>query len=198
MNYFFSKKKAGQIAKIWSNENKVIGIVGSQEKSEWITNQLNFDLGVIYKQEGWEKQLERYLIETNQKENSVDVYFDNVGGNVSEKILPLMDLRSTIILCGQIASYEETDAYPPPISRNSQFIINSRCIKRDRYLVLNYSDKLGEAVRDLVGWYLDGKLVIKETRTNGIESIPSSFVSVMNGGKKIKKLLFFSYHFIYF
>jgi NADPH-dependent curcumin reductase CurA len=53
--------------------------VGSKEKKDWITKQLNFDHGVVYKEKDWEKNLENFLIETNKKRNSVEVYFDNVG-----------------------------------------------------------------------------------------------------------------------
>ncbi|XP_046379919.2 prostaglandin reductase 2-like isoform X2 [Haliotis rufescens] len=173
---------AGQIARA-EGCKRVVGICGSKEKCEYLTSQLGFDAAVNYKTEDVSDRLKEAC------PDGVDVYFDNVGGDISDKVIQQMNRDSHVILCGQIAVYNKDVPYPPPIPAPTQQTLAERNITRDRFLVLNYADQFDEALLTLAGMMQQGKLQVRETVMEGIENAGKAFVSMMKGGNIGKQVV---------
>ncbi|XP_013774041.1 prostaglandin reductase 2-like isoform X1 [Limulus polyphemus] len=173
---------AGQIAKI-EGCKQVVGICGSDEKCHFLLKELSFDVSVNYKTESVEERLKKTC------PDGIDVYFDNVGGELSDTVIKQMAENSHIILCGQISQYNQDVPYPPPISPEITKILQERKITRERFLVLNYPEMYEEALKQLVEWLRSGKLKVKETVEHGLENTPRAFISMMNGGNIGKQLV---------
>uniref|UniRef100_A0A915BCY8 Prostaglandin reductase 2 n=2 Tax=Ascarididae TaxID=6250 RepID=A0A915BCY8_PARUN len=172
---------AGQIARL-DGCTKVIGICGSSEKCEVLLNELGFDGAINYKAESVPDRL-RYLAP-----EGIDIYFDNVGGFVSDAVIAQMNRGGRVVLCGQIAVYNTSLPYPPPLPEKTAEIIAERRIKRERYNVLSYKDDLDSTVAQLSAWLQEKKLKVKETIYEGLERAPEAFVDMMNG-KNIGKMM---------
>uniref|UniRef100_G3MM52 15-oxoprostaglandin 13-reductase n=1 Tax=Amblyomma maculatum TaxID=34609 RepID=G3MM52_AMBMU len=176
---------AGQIAKL-EGCKKVVGICGTDAKCDFVTKTLKFDAAINYKTEDVDKKLKEICPE------GVQVYFDNVGGAVSDAVIRNMTQDSHIVLCGQIAAYNKTAQYPPPLDGHIQKIIEDRHITRDRFLVLQYEDKFEESLAQLKAWLKEGKLILRHTVESGLENAPRAFVNMMNGGNIGKQLVIVS------
>ncbi|KAJ8309265.1 hypothetical protein KUTeg_014139 [Tegillarca granosa] len=172
-----------QIAKL-KGCGKVIGICGTDEKCNFLTKELGFDGAINYKTE----IVKNSLLELCP--DGVDIYFDNVGGEISNTVIRQMNKQSHVILCGQIAVYNKDLPYPPPIPEDVQKIISERGIKRDRFLVLNYPEKFDAALQELAEWVSQGKIKVHETITEGLENAGNAFVSLMKGGNIGKQIVF--------
>ncbi|XP_065056643.1 prostaglandin reductase 2-like [Rhopilema esculentum] len=173
---------AGQIARIFGATN-VVGICGSEAKCRYLTEDLGFNAAVNYKTENVAASLKKAC------PGGVDTYFDNVGGNISNDVIRLMNEDSHIVLCGQISTYNKELEYPPPIPAEIREILKSRKITRERFLVLNHSAEWKESLDILTSWYQDGSIKSRETITEGIENIGHALVSVMTGGNIGKQVV---------
>ncbi|XP_070180249.1 prostaglandin reductase 2-like [Littorina saxatilis] len=173
---------AGQVARLLGAE-RVVGICGSAAKCQFLEQELGFDAAVNYKSGDVSAQLSKAC------PDGVHVYFDNVGGDLSERVIEQMVPNGHVILCGQIAVYNKDLPYPPPISPTLQQLIQDRNITRERFLVLDYSDKFDEALAVLSQWYLAGKIKVKETVAEGVENTGKAFVSMMKGGNVGKQIV---------
>jgi len=163
--------------------SRVVGICGTQEKCLFLTSELGFDAAVNYKKGNVAEQL-RELCPAG-----VDVYFDNVGGDISDAVISQMNQNSHIILCGQISQYNKDVPYPPPLPPAVEAIQKERNITRERFLVLNYKDKFESGILQLSQWFKEGKLKIKETVINGLENMGAAFQSMMTGGNIGKQIV---------
>lgn len=171
----------GQIAKM--KGCRVVGIAGSDEKTHYLKRELGFDEAINYK-------TTPNLYEELQKAcpNGVDIYFDNVGGNITDAVLRLLNKHARIPLCGQIASYnlDKPDIGP----RNfSQILINSALVKG--FIVSDYSHRFPEGMKDLAKWVLEGKIKYQETMVEGLENTVDAFLGLFRGdnmGKQIVKV----------
>jgi len=179
---------AGQIGKI--KGLRVIGIVGTQEKLEYVTKELGFDAAIIYKGKKVDQMTEELK---HLAPKGVDIYYDNVGGDVSLAVLPLMNEKGRVPICGQISQYNEAKdrasifKLPDPVESS----LKTKNVQREFFLFFNYKDKLDEAWLDLFAWLRQGKLKNRETIYNGIEKVPESFVGLFSGdniGKALIKL----------
>ncbi|KAK3736389.1 hypothetical protein QZH41_017903 [Actinostola sp. cb2023] len=174
---------AGQIAKLLGS-GKVVGICGTDEKCQYLLQDLGFDGAINYKTTtSMSSALQGYCPQ------GVDVYFDNVGGTISEEVIKLMNKDSHIVLCGQISQYNKDVPYPTPLTPEVQEIATKQNITRDRFLILNYKDKLPAALQQLVQWTQEGKLKSRETVAVGLENIGKAFVSMMSGGNIGKQVI---------
>ncbi|XP_033646422.1 prostaglandin reductase 2-like isoform X1 [Asterias rubens] len=173
---------AGQIARLEGCSN-VVGICGSDEKCSYITEELGFNHAINYKTENVVERLRECC------PGGINVYFDNVGGTVSDDVIQQMTADSHIILCGQISVYNKDVPYPPPLPVETERTLEEKNITRDRFLVLNYVDKFAKAVEILCGWYRKGQIKIKETVAEGLENAPHAFVSMMSGGNIGKQIV---------
>ncbi|ESO94191.1 hypothetical protein LOTGIDRAFT_118637, partial [Lottia gigantea] len=173
---------AGQVVKI-INALWTIGICGTDIKCQTLKKELNFDGCINYKTEDVGSKLKEMCTD------GVDIYFDNVGGELSDTVIKQMKANSHVILCGQIADYNKDIPYPPPINTEISQILQDKNITRERFLVLNYLEKFEDAKKQLAQWLQEGKIVNKETVEEGLENTGKAFVSMMNGGNIGKQLV---------
>nr|XP_026649740.1 prostaglandin reductase 2 isoform X1 [Zonotrichia albicollis] len=173
---------AGQIGRL-EGCSRVVGIAGTDEKCSILVQEMGFDAAINYKKGDVAKRLRELC------PGGVDVYFDNVGGDISDTVISQMNQNSHIILCGQISQYNKDVPYPPPLPPDTEKIQKERNITRERFLVLNYMDKQEASVLQLCQWIQEGKLKVRETVVEGIASMGAAFQSMMNGGNIGKQIV---------
>jgi NADPH:quinone reductase len=170
----------GQIAKI--KGAKVVGIAGSDQKIEYLKNELGFDEAVNYKKDSFWKDLK------NAVPGGVDVYFDNVGGDVSDAVLRLLNRNARIPLCGAISSYnaEGKDLGP----RIQSAMIKTSALMKG-FTIGDYAANFKVGTSDLAKWLQQGKLKYEETIVEGFENTPDAFLGLFKGtnlGKQLVKV----------
>ena len=165
----------GQLAKIAGC--RAVGIAGGKQKCEYVVKELGFDACVDYKA----GNLYRDLREACSKR--VDVYFDNVGGEVLETMLRLMNVYSRIVVCGRIAERDE-----PYCHKNLGVLIGGR-IKMQGMIVFDWKDRYDEGIEALAGHLAQGKLKYRESVVEGIENAPKGFIALLKGGNFGKQLV---------
>src|SRR5271154_5930330 len=146
---------AGQIAKI--KNCRVIGIAGGQEKCRLVTGEFGFDTAIDYRL----PHLRRTLRELAP--GGVDVYFDNVGGEILDDVLVCLARKARIAICGAISQYNETQVRGPA---NYMMLLVARA-SMTGFLVFDYADRYPEAMAELAGWYRSGQLASRETLGTG-------------------------------
>ena len=168
----------GQIAKI--KGAKVVGIAGSDEKIDYLLNELGFDAAVNYKKESFREDLK------NAVPNGVDVYFDNVGGDVSDAVFTLLNRNARIPLCGAISSYnaEGKDSGP----RIQSAMIKTSAMMKG-FTLGDYAADFSVGAVDLGKWLQQGKLKYEETIVEGFENIPEAFIGLFKGTNLGKQLV---------
>ncbi|HEB26311.1 MAG TPA: NADP-dependent oxidoreductase [Porticoccus sp.] len=149
----------GQIAKIKGCH--VVGLAGTDEKCQWIKDDLGFDEAINYKTEDVAEALARAC------PNGIDVYFDNVGGKILDACLKLMNLFGRIPTCGLISQYNTTEPVPGPY--NYDLILMHR-LKIQGFIILDYMDRYPEATEALVRWMDEGKLKARLDVSDGLET----------------------------
>ncbi|XQY92151.1 NADP-dependent oxidoreductase [Metabacillus sp. HB246100] len=168
----------GQIAKI--KGARVVGIAGSEEKISFLKDELNFDEVINYRTtEDMKAEIERTC------PNGVDVYFDNVGGEISDAIFTQLNRFARVPVCGAISAYnlEKADVGP----RVQGFLIKNSVLMQG-FTVGNYSDRFQEGAKQLAEWLQEGKVKYRETIREGFENIPDAFLDLFEGNN-IGKLL---------
>ena len=168
----------GQIGKMAGCN--VIGIAGSDEKIDYIKNDLEFDFGINYKTENIEKKLSEYC------PNGINIYFDNVGGPITDAAIDNIALGGRVIVCGQISQYNDVNQAKGP--RNLWTLIRTRS-KIQGMLVSDWADEKEEALSRLSSWVSTGKLKYKEDIREGLNNAPKTFIDLMNGNNFGKLLV---------
>jgi len=171
---------AGQFAGIYGC-NPIIGICGSQMKCKILKEKLNFTYAINYKTENIVEKLSTYC------PSGIDVYFDNVGGDVSEAVISKMNKDSHIILCGQISQYNKTSEYPPPLSDSVTQLLKDQNITRERFTVINYMDKVTDTRLKLKE--LKPRIHVIDTVNSGLKNAGKAFCDMMNGKNIGKQLI---------
>jgi NADPH-dependent curcumin reductase CurA len=171
----------GQIAKI--NGCRAVGIAGSDDKVEWLKKDMGFDEAINYKTASNLRKAIR-----DACPNRVDVYFDNVGGVVSDAAVTQIAMRGRIIICGQISiiNREEPELGP----RNQLYLLVYRA-RMEGFLVHDYEARYSEGLNQLKLWLKEGKLKNRETVVNGLEKAPEAFAGLFTGenvGKMVVQL----------
>ncbi|MGK7379647.1 NADP-dependent oxidoreductase [Planococcus sp. 1R117A] len=167
----------GQIAKI--RGTKVVGIAGSDEKIDFLINELGFDHAVNYKKDSFQDDLKAAL------PDGVDVYFDNVGGEVSDAVINLLNKNARIPLCGAISSYNKEEDVGPRIQ--PALIKTSSLIQG--YTVGNYAAGFEKGSADMAKWLQEGKLKFEETIVEGFDNTPDAFIGLFEGANIGKMLV---------
>lgn len=171
----------GQIAKI--KGARVVGIAGSDEKIDYLKQELQFDEAINYKTaDDIQKALQ------NACPDGVDVYFDNVGGPISDAVMNLLNEFARIPVCGAISSYNaesEADDMGPRVQSK---LIKTKSLMQG-FIVSDYSDRFSEGAKQLAEWLKAGKLHYEETITEGFENIPDAFLGLFKGENKGKQLI---------
>ncbi len=160
----------GQIAKIQGCH--VIGLAGSDEKCHWLKEELGFDGVINYKKEHLGKALDRLC------PKGIDVYFENVGGEVLDMILPRMNLFGRIPLCGLISSYNAEDKVPGPY-QFSQILMKR--LKVQGFIVFDFAKDIPAATEQLGQWLKDGRIRYKSTIVKGLEKAPEAMNMLFKG-----------------
>jgi NADPH-dependent curcumin reductase CurA len=169
----------GQIAKI--KDCRVIGIAGGAEKCAWLTKELGFDAAVDYKSGALFKSLKAAA------PNGIDVYFDNVGGDIFEACLAQMNLRGRIACCGAVSQYDMA----PPASgpRGVPGLIVVKRLTVQGFIVTDFFDRRDRAIADLQSWVNSGKLKVQEDIIEGLENTPQALIGLLAGENRGKRMV---------
>ena len=171
---------AGQLAK--RKGAHVIGICGTDEKCNVLTSYLDYDQAINYKSTTFHQDL------IDAVPNGVDVYMDNVGGEISDLILPLMNPNGRVPICGQISNYNKDIKYMEMVSEEgvsdpqTRKLLKENNVDRKRFLVLDYENEWEEAMVELSQMVMNGEIVIPETIDTNTFDPGQAFVDMMNGG----------------
>jgi NADPH-dependent curcumin reductase CurA len=169
---------AGQIAKL-KGAAKVIGIAGGPEKCAWIVDELGFDAAIDYKHDNVPARLRELCPQ------GIDLYFDNVGGEILNACLANLAMRGRIVLCGAISSYNDPERSGP--SNYGALII--RRGRMEGFIILDYFDRLPAAQMELAGWLGEGKIKSAEHIVEGLEHAPEALNLLFTGGNTGKVLV---------
>ena len=162
----------GQLAKLWGC--RALGIAGGPEKCAYVKNELGFDECFDYKAGKLRDQI-----------RDVDVYFDNVGGEILDLALARMKLFGRVVVCGTISDYNATDPYRV---KNWRAILVNR-LKVQGMIVFDFKERYGEAIKALGGYYAAGKLKTRESVVEGLANAPQGFIALLKGGNFGKQLV---------
>ncbi|MFD1848753.1 NADP-dependent oxidoreductase [Oceanobacillus bengalensis] len=168
----------GQIAKL--KGCRVVGIAGTEEKVKYLKKELDFDVVINYKTENVLESLKKAC------PNGVDIYFDNVGGEISDSVMSLINFYSRIVICGQISSYnKEAIATGPRVQ--GQLIQRSALMKG--FIVGDYAEQFEEGYSQLGEWVKNGLLKYRENIVDGLENAPEAFMGLFRGDNIGKQLV---------
>jgi NADPH-dependent curcumin reductase CurA len=170
-----------QIAKL--KGCRAVGIAGSDDKNKYLRDEMGVDAAIGYKNPA--------SLRSGLKEScpgGVDVYFDNVGGDVSDAVLPLLNHGARIVICGQISLYnlDKPDVGPRP---QPYLLVNSALMRG--FIITEYASRFAEGFMQLAQWLAAGKLKYAESIVEGFENTPQAFIGLFSGenlGKQIVKV----------
>jgi len=171
----------GQIGKILGC--RVVGIAGTDEKVEMLKAKYGFDEGINY---NTTKNMKDAIAAACP--DGVDVYFDNVGGEISDGVLANINKFARIIVCGSISVYNETSV---PMGPRVEMALVKNSALMQGFIVGNFAPKFPEAIAQLSNWLMEGKLTYTETIVEGFNQIPEAFIGLFEGknnGKMIVKI----------
>jgi NADPH:quinone reductase len=169
----------GQIARI--KDCRVVGIAGSDAKISWLLDDLGFDAGFNYKTcADFRGRLQELC------PDGIDVYFDNVGGTLTDAVLSRINTKARIAVCGQISQYnlEEPEMGPRWLG---QLIVKQA--KVQGFLVSGYAERFADGLEQLTRWLKQGKLKYREDVAQGIEAAPQAFIGMLQGQNQGKQLV---------
>jgi NADPH-dependent curcumin reductase CurA len=172
---------AVQIAKL--NGCSVVGIAGSDKKIDYLEKELHLDRGINYK-----KVSDLGAAIKSACPNGVDVFFDNVGGELFDAVFANINKKARIVICGQISEYNKADA---PQGPRPQHTLIKKSARMEGFVVFDFQDEFANAKKQLAEWYNSGELKYKENLIEGFENIPSAFIGLFSGdniGKQIVKI----------
>jgi hypothetical protein len=169
----------GQIAKI-KGAGRVIGIAGGATKCDWIAGELGFDATIDYKGEDVAARLRELA------PDGIDLYFDNVGGEILDACLGQLAMRGRVVLCGAIASYNDRGSLAEPANYRSLIIRRGRM---EGFLILDYLERFPEAQAEMAGWLASGQIKSSEHLVEGLERAPEALNLLFTGGNTGKVIV---------
>jgi NADPH-dependent curcumin reductase CurA len=170
---------AGQIARIAGC--RAIGIAGGADKCRWIVEELGFDAAIDYKAEDVKQALRRHC------PDGIDVYFDNVGGDILDAALARLARGARVVVCGAISQYNNTTPMKGP-SNYMSLLVNRASMTG--FVVFDYAARYGEAAREMAGWMAAGKLQSREHIVRGgIQAFPDALLMLFRGDNTGKLVL---------
>jgi NADPH-dependent curcumin reductase CurA len=170
---------AAQIARI-RGAAKVVGIAGGPEKCRWLVEEAKLDAAIDYKNEDVGRRLRAEF------PKGIDLFFDNVGGDILDAVLPRMAERGRVTLCGGISGYNEKELPPGP--RNIMQIVIKRLTVRG-FILFDHIAGFAKAIADLGRWSASGEIVVEEDIQEGFENTPKTFLRLFQGKNLGKQLL---------
>ncbi|MCW5702532.1 MAG: NADP-dependent oxidoreductase [Xanthobacteraceae bacterium] len=169
----------GQIAKI--KGCRVVGIAGGKDKCDWLTSELGFDAAVDYKDGAVFKALRAAA------PKGIDVYFDNVGGDILEACIAQMNNRGRIACCGAISQYDGVPSAHGP--RGVPGLIVVKRLTMQGFIVMDYMDQSQQALAELQSWVKSGKLKVQEDIISGLENTPAALIGLLAGENRGKRMV---------
>ncbi len=169
---------AGQIAKI-KGASKVVGIAGGPEKCAWIVDELGFDAAIDYKSQDVSARL-------REEAPAIDLYFDNVGGDILNAALANIALKGRVVLCGAISGYN-TRGGPSGPSNYAMLIV--RRGRMEGFIILDYFDRFPAAQLEVGGWLAEGRIKAAEHIVQGLENAPDALNLLFTGGNTGKVIV---------
>ncbi|MGH0038344.1 MAG: NADP-dependent oxidoreductase [Myxococcota bacterium] len=169
---------AGQVAKLQGA--RVIGIAGGASKCSWLTDEAHFDAAIDYKSEDVGARLRELCPQ------GIDVFFDNVGGEILDQVLARIAKNARIVLCGGISGYNEKE--PPPGPRNIMNLVVQRA-RMEGFIVLDYLSRFVEGLTDLGTWVAEGRISHREDIQEGLENAPRTLLRLFRGENTGKQML---------
>jgi NADPH-dependent curcumin reductase CurA len=167
----------GQIAKI--KGCRAIGIAGGAEKCRYVVDELGFDAAIDYKHEPVFEALRKHC------PKGIDVYFDNVGGEILDAALALLTRGARVPLCGAISQYNSKGAEGP---KNYLSLLINRA-RMEGFIVFDFASRYQEAAVQMAGWLMAGKLKSREHIVPGLETFPDTLLKLFSGENKGKLVL---------
>ncbi|WP_080667888.1 NADP-dependent oxidoreductase [Pseudomonas parafulva] len=170
----------GQIAKIKGCH--VVGIAGGKEKCQYLKDELGFDGVIDYKAEDVLAGLKR------ECPKGVDVYFDNVGGEILDAVLTRINFKARIVICGAISQYNNKEAVKGPANYLALLVNRARM---EGFVVMDHAKDYGKAAQEMAGWLASGQVKSKEDVVEGLETFPETLLKLFNGenfGKLVLKV----------
>ncbi|SMF45675.1 MULTISPECIES: NADP-dependent oxidoreductase [unclassified Pseudomonas] len=170
----------GQIAKLKGCH--VVGIAGGAKKCQYLKDELGFDGVIDYKAEDVLAGLKR------ECPKGVDVYFDNVGGEILDAVLTRINLKARIVICGAISQYNNKEAVKGPANYLSLLVNRARM---EGFVVFDHAKDYGKAAQEIAGWLAAGKVKSKEDVVEGLETFPETLLKLFSGenfGKLVLKV----------
>lgn len=161
----------GQIAKIQGCQ--VVGIAGSDEKTKLLTTEFGFDDAINY---NTTPDMNKAIAAACPE--AVDVYFDNVGGEISDAVIKNINFHARIPLCGQISLYNSTKT---PMGPRLQPMLLTRSVLMQGFIISNFQAQFPEGIQMLAQWIKEGKLKFTETIEHGFENLPTALLGLFKG-----------------
>ena len=161
---------AGQIAKI--KGCTVYGMAGSDEKCAWLVDDLGFDAAINYKTQDVAEELDRLC------PNGMNIYFDNVGGEILDICLARIAMNARVVICGGISRYNAEGPIPGP---KNYFNLVFRRARMEGFIVLDYAARFPEAVAEMRGWMDSGQLKQSKTVIDGFAELPKALIQLFEG-----------------
>jgi NADPH-dependent curcumin reductase CurA len=168
----------GQIARI--KGCRVVGIAGSDEKCAWLIDELGFDAAINYRTENVSAAIRAAC------PNGVDVFFDNVGGDILEAALGNLAMHGRVVLCGAIATYNDDAPRPGPNNIMSLVINRGRM---EGFIIMDYLHRAEEAIGELAGWVLGGELKFAVDVVDGLDNAPVAMDRLFTGANQGKVMV---------
>ncbi len=169
----------GQIAKI--KLCRAIGIAGGEAKVRYVVDELGFDGAFDYKAtKNYVKKLEELC------PKGIDVYFDNVGGAITDAVIPLLNTKARMSICGQISQY---NVEKPEMGPRWLWPLITKQARAEGFLVFQFADRFQEAAVEMAGWIKEGKLKYREDIVEGFENLPRAFIGMLQGDNIGKRLV---------
>jgi hypothetical protein len=164
----------GQIAKI--KGCRAVGVAGSKEKCNYVVDELGFDACINYKDDDFREQLAKAV------PDGIDIYFENVGGDVFDAVMDHFNLFSRMPVCGTIAHYNDPPELPGPdrLPKLVRLSLTRRLMIRG-FIVWDYWDQMDQFLKDMSGWIRDGKIKYREHIVDGLENAPAAFRGLLKG-----------------
>jgi NADPH-dependent curcumin reductase len=168
----------GQIAKI--KGCRVVGIAGGKEKCDFLVRELGFDAAIDYKADDLKKSLKQHC------PKGVDVYFDNVGGEILDIVLTQLARNARIVICGAISQYNSTTGVRGPANYMS-LLVNRASMTG--MVVFDYANRYPEAMKEMAGWIAAGTLKTREDIVKGLQTFPETLLKLFKGENTGKLVL---------
>ena len=169
---------AGQIAKL--KGCTVVGMAGSDEKCSWLTDDLGFDAAINYKTQNIEDELDRLC------PDGINIYFDNVGGDILDMCLERIAMNARVVICGGISRYNTAGPIPGP---KNYFNLVFRRARMEGFIVLDYVPRFGAAQAEMKTWIDQGLIKQSATVIDGFENLPKALIGLFEGANMGKMMV---------